>query len=77
MTLEEFIVQYNIQCSPIVSLEIIKGVLFTLEILHSTGYTYNDLKLQNIMIPIAKPSNKIIPILIDYGFASKFTDKNG
>ena len=59
------------------SLEIIKGVLFTLELLHSSGYTYNDLKLQNIMIPITKPNNRITPILIDYGFASKFTDKKG
>ena len=29
------------------------------------------------MIPIHRNSNRVNPILIDYGFASKFVDKEG
>jgi serine/threonine protein kinase len=48
-----------------------------MQILHQTGYIYNDLKPQNIMI--TRSNNKINFVLIDFGLVKKFNkvEKNG
>ena len=50
-----------------------------LQLVHDSGYTYNDLKLDNIMINQKKDGTKddFEVVLIDYGFAKKYCDKNG
>lgn len=47
----------------------------TLEILHDTGRTFNDLKLNNIMIK--QEQGNLQTTLIDYGFVDSFRDKKG
>ena len=44
-----------------------------LEILHESGYTHNDMKLDNIMI---NNGQVIKATLIDFGYATQFMDKN-
>ena len=44
-----------------------------LEIVHSSHRTYNDLKLSNIMVEKDEYGN-LYTILIDFGFATKFTN---
>jgi serine/threonine protein kinase len=46
------------------------NLLRSLETVHSTGRTYNDLKPENIMLTGSKMH------LIDFGLTSKFKDKN-
>ena len=53
-------------------------ILKAIEILHENGFTHNDLKLENIMIKGSSQSeddNNVV--LIDYGYASRFQEKNG
>ena len=38
---------------------------------HKAGYTHNDLKPPNIML-----DENSEPVLIDFGFAQKYQDKN-
>jgi serine/threonine protein kinase len=45
-----------------------------LEIVHESGNTHNDLKLDNIMITDSKDQNIV---LIDYGFVTQYTDDAG
>jgi serine/threonine protein kinase len=54
-------------------------VLNIIEKIHASGHTYNDLKLDNIMISNASQSRgKVSKLhLIDFGFASNFCDRNG
>ena len=49
-------------------------MLDSLELLHSTSLTYNDLKPQNIMVDIKKSEKN--PILIDFGMVKKFQNKD-
>ena len=49
-----------------------------LEILHESGNTHNDLKLENLMLSDLKTgqeANNVV--LIDYGFASKYIEISG
>jgi serine/threonine protein kinase len=39
---------------------------------HENGYSYNDLKPENIMISNAPDSNSVGVKLIDYGFLNNF-----
>lgn len=48
-----------------------KDVFIALSHVHDAGYTYNNLKMENIMLD--KYNNAF---LIDFGFAKKFTDEN-
>ena len=50
-----------------------------IEILHENGHTHNDLKLENLMLKDSISSNKNDNnvVLIDYGYAARFEDKNG
>ena len=64
-------------------------VLEMLEVVHEAGYIYGDLKLDNILIGEGEdlPENGTTPTqnvfenvqlnLIDFGFASKYLDKQG
>lgn len=51
-------------------------MLDTIELLHETGRTYNDLKLNNIMVDTDERKDTKIT-LIDYGFADEYRNKNG
>jgi serine/threonine protein kinase len=63
------------------------AILSTLEAVHSAGYVYNDLKLDNMMVgynqKIYKKTNgcsmftQCTMHLIDYGYATKYTDRGG
>ena len=55
-------------------LNIITNLIIALEIVHNTGYVYNDLKLDNIMIDPHK-NNDARVLLIDYGMATRYLDK--
>ena len=59
----------------ILTFEIAQQILKCLEIVHHAGFVYNDLKPDNIMITL-DDANKINVTLIDYGFLTKFQDKN-
>ena len=50
---------------------VVLGVINGLETIHAAGYTYNDLKLENIMLK----GNKVK--LIDFGFCQKYIDTDG
>ena len=46
--------------------------------MHESGFTHNDLKLENLMIKECKnakmDSNLVV---IDYGYATRYQEKNG
>jgi len=50
-----------------------------IEIIHEAGYIYNDMKLDNILIGDYKNKEDSMHNirLIDFGFASKYLDKDG
>jgi serine/threonine protein kinase len=54
----------------------ISKIVDQLEIVHTAGRTYNDLKLSNIMVQ-ADESGNFYPVLIDFGFAAKYIDESG
>ena len=45
--------------------------------MHENGYTYNDLKPENIMISNAPDSSNVNVKLIDYGYVNNFLDSDG
>jgi serine/threonine protein kinase len=47
------------------------------ERVHMAGYTYNDLKLDNILLGNTSGDFMDEVRLIDFGFATKFQDSNG
>ena len=47
------------------------------EKVHMTGYTYNDLKLDNILVGDKNGENLHQIRLVDFGFAAKFVDPEG
>lgn len=56
--------------------QIASQILSTLEIVHSSNRTYNDLKPQNIMIE-KEENGDAFTILIDFGSSAKFSDSAG
>ena len=58
------------------ALDIAIQLVKSLEILHESGYTHNDIKLGNIMIT-KDYFKKAKATLIDFGYATQFIDKNG
>ena len=75
MSLEEILNTYRRVLTPDVILEIMIQLIEALELVHSAGYTHNDLKPSNFMVDhvsnlIAGEGFKIS--LIDFGFARKF-----
>ena len=63
------------------------AMLHNLEVTHNAGYIYNDLKLDNLLVGFREPVKKPAPDrdvfkdcsihLVDFGYASKFSDKKG
>jgi serine/threonine protein kinase len=47
-------------------------MLRSLQVLHKTGYTHNDIKPGNIMIDRSKKDSSVRATLIDFGFSMKF-----
>ena len=56
-------------------LESIIQAIRALELLHESGRTHNDIKMDNLMIMPKKDCNQFI--LIDYGHASSYRNKKG
>lgn len=54
-------------------------LLGIIEKIHAADYTYNDLKLDNIMVGSGSFSEESLQKLhlIDFGFADKYRDRNG
>ena len=48
-----------------------------LQIIHENGYTYNDLKPENIMISTAPESKNVNVKLIDYGYVDIYIEDDG
>ena len=47
------------------------------EIVHGSGRTYNDLKPENVMVDTDNGNDgQVNIVLIDFGFAAKFIDKD-
>ena len=55
-------------------LDIGMQIVKALEIVHESGNTHNDLKLDNIMITDGKDQNVV---LIDYGLVTQFLESDG
>jgi len=83
--LEAFFEKQNCSISNASILEIARGTLSMLEGVHAAGYSYNDLKLDNIMVGFNNrlskeytPENVFAGAslhLVDFGFATSFVDK--
>ncbi len=54
------------------ALDMIKKVATTVEILHSHHLLHLDIKPSNIMLTHDSESNKVVPILVDFGLAKQF-----
>lgn len=50
-------------------------ILKAIELLHLSGKTHNDIKLDNIMLN--ETNGNIGVVLIDYGLATKFKNEDG
>lgn len=84
--LEHFFEKQKCNISNASILEIALGTLDMLESVHAAGYTYNDLKLDNIMVGFQsklakeyKEENILADAslhLVDFGFATRFVDKS-
>ena len=49
-----------------------------MQCVHESGYIYNDMKTDNIMIGSADPTNESSDVkLIDFGLAEKYIDEFG
>jgi len=47
-------------------------VIDALQLIHSAGYTHNDIKPANIMLDINDQEDKLKVTLIDFGFAKQY-----
>ena len=57
--------------------EVAYQLMNILKIVHCAKNTFNDLKLENVMItPSAGDGERLHVHLIDYGFVDKFVDKD-
>ena len=82
MTLESLLFEKDEPFSLKTSLQIGIELLTSMEYIHNSGYTYNDLKLDNIMVgdaqDLANSKDSMHKIrLIDYGLCKKYVDHNG
>lgn len=77
--LETLYVDFNQKFSAKTTFQIGQQLLKILEKIHKAGYTYNDLKLDNIMVGDADFSegSRDQIHLIDFGFSERFMDENG
>ena len=56
-------------------IDIFKNIVSGLEVVHKTGYVMNDMKMDNIMLH--KSKDELRTILIDFGLATPYRDKEG
>ena len=57
---------------------VIRKLIQALDLIHGSGYTYNDVKLDNIMVKHNdKQNSKPKFVLVDYGMAQKYVDEDG
>ena len=69
MSLHEFLGYKNGVLTPNEALKIASQVVSILELVHSAGYTHNDIKPSNVML-----DNNFNARIIDFGFAKKYFD---
>lgn len=81
-TLEAHLFERDEAFSPSCCYKVGLQLLDQIKMIHDTGYTFNDLKLDNIMVGYPKQlidskeyQGKIN--LIDFGLAQKYVDENG
>ena len=74
--LETYFNQYNQRFRPKTILQLGIKMVEIIEKIHDAGYTYNDLKLDNILIGgYTQQERQLHEIrLVDFGFAQKFVD---
>ena len=53
-------------------MEIMLQLIDIVQLVHSVGYTHNDIKASNIML-----NKNLEATLIDFGYSKKYIDKNG
>jgi len=76
-TLKEYLQEVE-SIDPMDVLDISIQLLKAIEILHESGRTHNDIKLENLMLETNENNMKAMNVvLIDYGYASRFQSKNG
>ena len=77
--LETMFTNYDQRFSDKTILQIGIKLLEIMEKIHESGYTYNDLKLDNILVgDVDQTLERMHEIrLIDFGFAERFRDKEG
>lgn len=75
LNLEQYYYQ-NKQIQPYFIYQIASELLFSFEVIHSTGRTFNDLKPPNVMLGKNEKGNDAA-VLIDFGFVQRFKDSNG
>ena len=77
--LDNIFTQFNMQFSMKTICQIGIRLINIIQVIHEAGYVYNDMKLDNVLIGDHKnkENTKHDIRLIDFGFASKYQDKNG
>lgn len=65
----------SFECAFIIELG--SKLIETLQLIHEAGYTYNDLKLDNILLDTDNVPDVSKVRLIDFGFADKYLDSEG
>lgn len=77
--LDSYFNQFNMQFSLKTICQIGIRLIEIFERIHEAGLTYNDLKLDNILV--GNHLNKVEKMheimMVDFGFATKYVDKNG
>jgi serine/threonine protein kinase len=71
ISFQDLICQENLKISPEKVLRIMVQMIDILQLVHSVGYTHNDIKSSNIMI-----NEHCEATLIDFGFAKQFIEKD-
>ena len=81
-TLEHHLFQRDEAFTPVCCYKIGLQLLEQIKVIHDTGYTFNDLKLDNIMVGYPETIEGHRDYLhkvkmIDFGLAKKYMDENG
>lgn len=79
LNLEQLFTRYNNKFSSKTILQIGIKLVDIIEKIHLAGYTYNDLKLDNILVGDHTLNEKFMHEvrLIDFGFSARFQSKSG
>jgi len=71
MSIQDLVNDHPEQVTPQLTMGVGIQLLSALKQVHQAGYTHNDIKLSNIMIA----SHQDDAILIDYGYAQKYSEE--